>query len=45
MHPLRRLRWRSLLTALAFGTTATLALAAPTTPVLRMFDFSVLRYG
>jgi predicted Zn-dependent protease len=32
----RRLRWRSLLTAAAFGASATLALAAPTSPVLRM---------
>jgi predicted Zn-dependent protease len=35
LSPKRR-AWRSLLTAAAFGASATLALAAPTTPVLRM---------
>jgi predicted Zn-dependent protease len=44
--PVRRLpRWRSLLTAACLGVSATFALAAPTTPVLRTPDASLPTLG
>jgi predicted Zn-dependent protease len=43
--PRYRPRWRSLLTAVALGASATCALAAPTTPVLRTPDATLPTLG